>query len=119
MGDVRTGTVAVKAGLAEMLKGGVNMDVTDVAQARIAEDAGAVAVMALERVPADIRRDGGVGRMGDPSMVEGITSVVTSKSASSRKVLAATLASSPRMKRAAISSPSVLARATAVRCSLG
>ena len=60
------GTMRVKSGLAEMLKGGVIMDVTDAEQARIAEDAGACAVMALERVPADIRRDGGVARMADP-----------------------------------------------------
>ena len=58
--DRETGTFRVKSGLAEMLKGGVIMDVTDAEQARIAEDAGACAVMALERVPADIRRDGGV-----------------------------------------------------------
>ena len=61
-----TGTMRVKSGLAEMLKGGVIMDVTNAEQARIAEDAGACAVMALERVPADIRRDGGVARMADP-----------------------------------------------------
>jgi len=67
----------VKRGLAEMLSGGVIMDVVDAAQARIAEDAGAVAVMALERVPADIRRDGGVARMSDPEMIEGIKEVVT------------------------------------------
>ena len=60
MNTLETGTLRVKTGLAEMLKGGVIMDVTDEAQARIAEDAGAVAVMALERVPSDIRRDGGV-----------------------------------------------------------
>src|SRR4051794_28971756 len=60
------GTMRVKSGLAEMLKGGVIMDVVDAEQAKIAEDAGAVAVMALERVPADIRRDGGVARMSDP-----------------------------------------------------
>lgn len=60
-----------------MLSGGVIMDVVDAAQARIAEDAGAVAVMALERVPADIRRDGGVARMSDPEMIEGIKEVVT------------------------------------------
>ena len=59
-------TFRVKAGLAEMLKGGVIMDVVDAEQAKIAEDAGAAAVMALERVPADIRRDGGVARMSDP-----------------------------------------------------
>jgi len=72
-----TGTTRVKRGLAEMLKGGVVMDVVDAEQARIAEDAGAVAVMALERVPADIRRDGGVARMSDPEMIEGIKQVVT------------------------------------------
>jgi pyridoxal 5'-phosphate synthase pdxS subunit len=72
-----TGTVRVKRGLAEMLKGGVIMDVVDPEQAKIAEDAGAVAVMALERVPSDIRRDGGVARMSDPEMIEGIKEVVT------------------------------------------
>jgi pyridoxal 5'-phosphate synthase pdxS subunit len=70
-------TLRLKTGLAEMLKGGVIMDVTDEAQARIAEDAGAVAVMALERVPADIRRDGGVARMADPAMVERIMAAVS------------------------------------------
>jgi pyridoxal 5'-phosphate synthase pdxS subunit len=72
-----TGTQRVKRGLAEMLKGGVIMDVVDATQAKIAEDAGAVAVMALERVPADIRRDGGVARMSDPELIEGIVSAVT------------------------------------------
>src|SRR5712691_8494851 len=72
-----TGTFRVKRGLAEMLKGGVVMDVVDAGQAKIAEDAGACAVMALERVPADIRRDGGVARMSDPEMIEGIKAVVT------------------------------------------
>jgi pyridoxal 5'-phosphate synthase pdxS subunit len=72
-----TGTVAVKRGLAEMLKGGVIMDVVNAEQAKIAEDAGACAVMALERVPADIRRDGGVARMSDPEMIEGIQAVVS------------------------------------------
>ncbi len=72
-----TGTFRVKRGLAEMLTGGVIMDVVDSEQARIAEDAGAVAVMALERVPADIRRDGGVARMSDPEMIEGIKAAVT------------------------------------------
>jgi pyridoxal 5'-phosphate synthase pdxS subunit len=72
-----TGTFRVKRGLAEMLKGGVIMDVVDPEQAKIAEDAGAVAVMALERVPSDIRRDGGVARMSDPSMIEGIQAAVT------------------------------------------
>ena len=72
-----TGTDLVKRGLADMLKGGVIMDVVDPEQARIAEDAGAVAVMALERVPSDIRRDGGVARMSDPEMIEGIQAAVT------------------------------------------
>jgi pyridoxal 5'-phosphate synthase subunit Pdx1 len=67
----------VNRGLAEMLKGGVIMDVVNPEQAKIAEDAGATAVMALERVPADIRRDGGVARMSDPEMIEGIKAVVT------------------------------------------
>jgi pyridoxal 5'-phosphate synthase pdxS subunit len=70
-------TFRVKAGLAEMLKGGVIMDVVDAEQAKIAEDAGAVAVMALERVPADIRRDGGVARMSDPILIKGIQETVT------------------------------------------
>jgi pyridoxal 5'-phosphate synthase pdxS subunit len=73
----QTGTDRVKRGLAEMLRGGVIMDVVTPEQAKIAEDAGAVAVMALERVPADIRRDGGVARMSDPAMVEGIKAAVT------------------------------------------
>ncbi|MCS5679113.1 MAG: pyridoxal 5'-phosphate synthase lyase subunit PdxS [Acidimicrobiales bacterium] len=72
-----TGTQLVKRGLAEMLKGGVIMDVVDAGQARIAEDAGATAVMALERVPSDIRRDGGVARMSDPEMIEAIQAAVT------------------------------------------
>src|ERR1700681_3766713 len=72
-----TGTLRVKRGLAEMLRGGVIMDVVTAEQARVAEDAGAVAVMALERVPADIRRDGGVARMSDPTMIEGIQQAVT------------------------------------------
>ena len=70
-----TGTFRVKRGLAEMMKGGVIMDVVTPEQAKVAEDAGAVAVMALERVPADIRRDGGVARMSDPEMIEGIQAV--------------------------------------------
>src|ERR1700749_110928 len=70
-------TFTVKAGLAEMLKGGVIMDVVTPEQAKIAEDAGAAAVMALERVPADIRRDGGVARMSDPEMIRGIQEAVT------------------------------------------
>jgi pyridoxal 5'-phosphate synthase pdxS subunit len=73
----QTGTDRVKRGLAEMLRGGVIMDVVTPDQAKIAEDAGAVAVMALERVPADIRRDGGVARMSDPAMIEGIKAAVT------------------------------------------
>jgi pyridoxal 5'-phosphate synthase pdxS subunit len=73
----QTGTFAVKAGLAQMLKGGVIMDVVTPEQARIAEEAGACAVMALERVPADIRRDGGVARMSDPQMIKGIIEAVT------------------------------------------
>ena len=78
MSDARsTGTFQVKRGLAEMMKGGVIMDVVTPGQAKIAEDAGAVAVMALERVPADIRRDGGVARMSDPEMIEGIKEAVS------------------------------------------
>jgi pyridoxal 5'-phosphate synthase pdxS subunit len=75
--DGRTGTTRVKTGLAQMLKGGVIMDVTTPEQARIAEDAGACAVMALERIPADIRRDGGVARMSDPEMIAGIQESVS------------------------------------------
>ena len=71
------GTMRVKSGLAEMLKGGVIMDVVDAEQAKIAEDAGACAVMALERVPADIRRDGGVARMSDPEKISEIQEAVT------------------------------------------
>ncbi len=72
-----TGTARVKRGMAEMLKGGVIMDVVTPEQARIAEDAGAVAVMALERVPADIRAEGGVSRMSDPDMIDGIIAAVS------------------------------------------
>ncbi len=72
-----TGTQLVKRGLAEMLKGGVIMDVVTPEQAKIAEDAGAVAVMALERVPADIRAQGGVARMSDPDMIDGIINAVS------------------------------------------
>jgi pyridoxal 5'-phosphate synthase pdxS subunit len=72
-----TSTWATKKGLAQMLKGGVIMDVVTADEARIAEDAGAVAVMALERVPSDIRRDGGVARMSDPAMIEGIMNAVS------------------------------------------
>ena len=73
----QTGTARVKRGMAEMLKGGVIMDVVTPEQARIAEDAGAVAVMALERVPADIRAQGGVARMSDPDMIDGIIGAVS------------------------------------------
>ena len=72
-----TGTSRVKRGMAEMLKGGVIMDVVTADQAKIAEDAGAVAVMALERVPADIRAQGGVSRMSDPDMIDGIIEAVS------------------------------------------
>jgi pyridoxal 5'-phosphate synthase pdxS subunit len=72
-----TGTARVKRGMAEMLKGGVIMDVVTPEQAKIAEDAGAVAVMALERVPADIRAEGGVSRMSDPDMIQGIIEAVS------------------------------------------
>jgi pyridoxal 5'-phosphate synthase pdxS subunit len=75
--DKTTGSMRVQRGLAEMLKGGVIMDVVTPGQAKIAEDSGAVAVMALERVPADIRRDGGVARMSDPEMIEGIKAAVS------------------------------------------
>ncbi len=71
------GNFRVKRGLAEMMKGGVIMDVVTPEQAKVAEDAGACAVMALERVPADIRRDGGVARMSDPEMIEGIKAAVS------------------------------------------
>ena len=74
---VTPGTARVKRGLAEMLKGGVIMDVVTPEQARIAEDAGAVAVMALERVPADIRAEGGVARMSDPHLIQGIIDTVS------------------------------------------
>ena len=77
MVEVLTGTFTVKSGHAQMLKGGVIMDVVTPEQARIAAEAGAVAVMALERVPADIRADGGVARMSDPAMVEAIMRAVT------------------------------------------
>ena len=77
MSDKQIGTARVKRGMAEMLKGGVIMDVVDVTQAKIAEDSGAVAVMALERVPADIRAQGGVARMSDPGMIEAIQKAVS------------------------------------------
>ncbi|MET3768105.1 pyridoxal 5'-phosphate synthase pdxS subunit [Marisediminicola sp. UYEF4] len=73
----QVGTSRVKRGLAEMLKGGVIMDVVNADQARIAEDSGAVAVMALERIPADIRAEGGVSRMSDPDLIDGIRDVVS------------------------------------------
>ena len=76
-GGREQGTFRLKAGLAQMLKGGVIMDVVNAEQARIAEEAGAVAVMALERVPADIRKDGGVARMSDPQMIKEIKAAVT------------------------------------------
>lgn len=75
--NVERGTDLVKRGLADMLKGGVIMDVVTPDEAKIAEEAGAVAVMALERVPADIRKDGGVARMSDPEMIEGIQAAVS------------------------------------------
>ena len=75
--NISTGTTKVKRGMADMLKGGVIMDVVDAEQAKIAEDAGAVAVMALERVPADIRAQGGVARMSDPDMIQGIIDAVS------------------------------------------
>jgi pyridoxal 5'-phosphate synthase pdxS subunit len=74
---MKKGTFEIKVGLAEMLKGGVIMDVTNVDQAKIAEDSGAAAVMALERIPADIRRDGGISRMSNPSMIQEIQKAVT------------------------------------------
>jgi len=73
----KTGTFKVKAGMAQMAKGGIVMDVVNVEQARIAEEAGACAVMALERVPADIRKDGGIARMSDPKMIKEILNAVT------------------------------------------
>jgi pyridoxal 5'-phosphate synthase pdxS subunit len=75
--EIEKGSYSLKVGLAEMLKGGVIMDVTNVEQAKIAEDAGAVAVMALERVPADIRSQGGVARMSDPVMIRSIQEAVS------------------------------------------
>src|SRR5512137_1235622 len=74
---METGSLRLKTGLAEMLKGGVIMDVVNAEQAKIAQEAGAVAVMALERVPADIRRDGGVARMSSPRMIKEIMAAVT------------------------------------------
>jgi pyridoxal 5'-phosphate synthase pdxS subunit len=77
MDQKKTGTLTLKTGLAEMLKGGVIMDVTTPEQAKIAEDAGAVSVMALERVPSDIRKEGGVARMADPDVITRIMDVVS------------------------------------------
>ena len=74
---VETGTMRVKSGLAEMLKGGVIMDAVNAEQARVAEDAGACAMMALERVPADISATGGVARMSDPALIQAIQAEVT------------------------------------------
>lgn len=75
--NTQTGTTTVKTGIAQMLKGGIIMDVINADQARIAEEAGACAVMALEKVPADIRKDGGVARMVDPRKVKEIMETVT------------------------------------------
>ena len=74
---MKKNTFEVKVGLAKMLRGGVIMDVTNYEQAKIAEDAGAVAVMALERIPADIRKDGGVSRMSNPKMIQEIQKTVS------------------------------------------
>src|SRR5947199_9213875 len=76
-GQGKTGTWTLKTGLAQMLKGGVIMDVVNAEHAKIAEDAGAVAVMALERVPADIRREGGVARMSEVGLIKEIMAAVT------------------------------------------
>ena len=76
---MQKGTFKIKVGLAEMLKGGVIMDVTNVEQAEIAEKAGAVAVMALEKIPADIRKDGGISRMSNPEMIKNIQKVENPK----------------------------------------
>lgn len=77
LASVLSPTFSLKAGLAQMLKGGVIMDVTNAEEARIAEECGAVAVMALERVPSDIRKDGGVARMSNPKMIREIQQAVT------------------------------------------
>src|SRR5437867_6754809 len=74
---IETGTDTVKRGLAQVLKGGVIMDVVTPEHAKVAEEAGACAVMALERVPADIRKEGGVARMSDPQLIRAIMEVVT------------------------------------------
>jgi hypothetical protein len=76
-GTIGQSTMTTKRGLAQMLKGGVIMDVINVEQAKIAEEAGAVAVMALERIPADIRADGGVSRMSDPDLIDAIKAAVS------------------------------------------
>ena len=107
MVDVLTGTFTVKSGHAQMLKGGVIMDVVNAEQALIAQESGAVAVMALERVPADIRADGGVARMSDPTMIAEIIDAVSIPvmakcrighfvEARSWKRLALTMSTSPR-----------------------
>src|SRR5437762_12913068 len=80
------GTMRVKGGLAEMLKGGVIMDVTTAEQARIAEEAGAVAVMALERIPADIRAEGGVARMSNPRVIQDIQAAVSTPVMGQRRI---------------------------------
>ena len=77
--EAKVGSFTVKSGLAQMLKGGVIMDVVSVEHAIIAEEAGAVAVMALERVPADIREHGGVARMSDPALIKGIEPCLITK----------------------------------------
>ena len=74
---MKTGSIEIKVGLAEMLKGGVIMDVTNVEQAKLAENSGAIAVMALERIPADIREEGGIARMSDPKLIKSIQKVVS------------------------------------------
>jgi pyridoxal biosynthesis lyase PdxS len=91
--DRETGTFRVKSGLAEMLKGGVIMDVTNAEQAKIAEDAGAVAVMALERVPSDIRKDGGVARMSPVKKIQEIQKTVRQKLGIHRELCLAARAS--------------------------
>ena len=96
--DNGNSTFVVKAGLAKMLKGGVIMDVINVEQAKIAEAAGAVAVMALERIPADIRYDGGVARMSDPAMINEIRAAVTIPVMAKVNHLSQTLTTSPQQK---------------------
>ena len=98
------GTAKVKRGMAEMLKGGVIMDVVTAEQARIAEDAGAVAVMALERVPADIRAQGGVSRMSDPDMIDSIIGEVSIPVMAKARIAATSSGSSSAARRVADSS---------------